>query len=56
MTLPLDGISIIDLTRARAGPTAVRQLADMGASVIKVEWSVVFCIDAARTVLPAPAE
>jgi crotonobetainyl-CoA:carnitine CoA-transferase CaiB-like acyl-CoA transferase len=37
MTLPLDGISIIDLTRARAGPTAVRQLADMGASVIKVE-------------------
>jgi crotonobetainyl-CoA:carnitine CoA-transferase CaiB-like acyl-CoA transferase len=37
MTLPLDGISIIDLTRARAGPTAVRQLADMGAAVIKVE-------------------
>jgi crotonobetainyl-CoA:carnitine CoA-transferase CaiB-like acyl-CoA transferase len=37
MTLPLDGISIIDLTRARAGPTAVRQLADMGASTIKVE-------------------
>ncbi len=37
MTLPLDGISIIDLTRARAGPTAVRQLADMGASVVKVE-------------------
>jgi formyl-CoA transferase len=37
MTLPLDGVSIIDLTRARAGPTAVRQLADMGASVIKVE-------------------
>ena len=37
MTLPLDGISIIDLTRARAGPTAVRQLADMGAFVIKVE-------------------
>jgi formyl-CoA transferase len=37
MTLPLDGVSIIDLTRARAGPTAVRQLADMGASVVKVE-------------------
>src|SRR5205085_2424974 len=37
MTLPLDGISIIDLTRARAGPTAVRQLADTGASVVKVE-------------------
>ena len=27
----------IDLTRARAGPTAVRQLADWGADVIKVE-------------------
>ncbi len=37
MTLPLEGYCVIDLTRARAGPTAVRQLADMGASVIKVE-------------------
>jgi crotonobetainyl-CoA:carnitine CoA-transferase CaiB-like acyl-CoA transferase len=37
MTLPLEGYRVIDLTRARAGPTAVRQLADMGASVIKVE-------------------
>jgi formyl-CoA transferase len=37
MTLPLTHIKVIDLTRARAGPTAVRQLADMGADVIKVE-------------------
>src|SRR3989454_7960459 len=29
--------SVVDLTRARSGPTAVRQLADMGANVIKVE-------------------
>jgi crotonobetainyl-CoA:carnitine CoA-transferase CaiB-like acyl-CoA transferase len=37
MSLPLAHIKVIDLTRARAGPTAVRQLADMGADVIKVE-------------------
>jgi len=37
MALPLEKIRVIDLTRARAGPTAVRQLADMGAAVIKVE-------------------
>ena len=37
MSLPLDHISVIDLTRARSGPTCVRQLADMGAHVIKVE-------------------
>ncbi|MGH7267647.1 MAG: CaiB/BaiF CoA transferase family protein [Candidatus Rokuibacteriota bacterium] len=35
--LPLSHLTVIDLTRARAGPTAVRQLADMGASVVKVE-------------------
>ena len=37
MTLPLDHIHVIDLTQARSGPTAVRQLADMGAHVVKVE-------------------
>src|SRR5574341_224761 len=37
MALPLERFTVIDLTRARSGPTAVRQLADMGASVIKVE-------------------
>ena len=37
MPLPLEHIHVIDLTRARSGPTCVRQLADMGAQVIKVE-------------------
>jgi hypothetical protein len=37
MTLPLAHIRVIDLTRARSGPTCVRQLADMGTQVIKVE-------------------
>jgi len=37
MPLPLEHIKVIDLTRARSGPTCVRQLADMGARVIKVE-------------------
>ncbi len=37
MPLPLEHIRVIDLTRARSGPTCVRQLADMGAQVIKVE-------------------
>lgn len=35
--LPLSRYTVLDLTRARAGPTAVRQLADWGANVIKVE-------------------
>ncbi|MCC6176613.1 MAG: CoA transferase [Chloroflexi bacterium] len=34
---PLFNIRIIDLTRARAGPTCVRQLTEMGAQAIKVE-------------------
>ena len=34
--LPLERFTVIDLTRARSGPTAVRQLAEMGANVIQV--------------------
>ncbi len=34
---PLARFRVIDLTRVRSGPTAVRQLADWGADVIKVE-------------------
>jgi crotonobetainyl-CoA:carnitine CoA-transferase CaiB-like acyl-CoA transferase len=37
MTLPLEPYTVIDLTRARSGPTCVRQLAEMGAKIIKVE-------------------
>jgi crotonobetainyl-CoA:carnitine CoA-transferase CaiB-like acyl-CoA transferase len=35
--LPLAGIKVLDLTRIRAGPTAVRQLVDWGAEAIKIE-------------------
>jgi crotonobetainyl-CoA:carnitine CoA-transferase CaiB-like acyl-CoA transferase len=36
MGLPLESIRVLDLTRFRSGPNAVRQLADMGADVVQV--------------------
>jgi len=36
-SLPLSRFTVLDLTHARAGPTAVRLLADWGARVIKIE-------------------
>ena len=35
--LPLERFSVLDLTGFRAGPTAVRQLADWGAHVLKID-------------------
>jgi len=37
LPLPLSGFKVLDLTIARAGPTAVRLLADWGADVTRVE-------------------
>ena len=37
MTSPLADYTVLDLTRARSGPTCVRQLAEMGANVIQIE-------------------
>ncbi len=34
---PLSRFTVLDLTRVRSGPTAVRQFADWGADVIKIE-------------------
>ena len=47
---PLDGVRIVDLMWAVAGPTATRILADFGASIVRVESPT--RIDASRTLRP----
>jgi len=37
MTLPLDGLFVLDLSRVRSGPTCAKQLCDWGANVVIVE-------------------
>ena len=43
--LPLARFKVIDLTQARSGPTAVRQLADWGAEVVKIELPALMGVD-----------
>ena len=47
---PLDGVKVLDLTWAMAGPATTRVMADFGADVIRVETS--HHLDVARTIGP----
>ena len=49
----LSHLKVLDLTRVRAGPTAVRQLADWGAQVVKIEMPKV---TRGGKIVPAPDE
>ena len=48
--LPLSGVRVVDFSRAFAGPTVGRVLADFGATVVKIESAT--SMDAGRTVMP----